>query len=377
MRLLPSFLCTRVVLVHVCGYGPRSHFLRPVVLATGYLAWFLTNLGHACPTGSDETTEVYLDGLVLQTLLDRFRELATPGPFGYEWLYHHPGAGWHSQHVVIGCVIHGNEHGTLPAACDFAQALRDGAITSGGPVTIMLGNIEAALADKRFLEEDFNRVFTFDRPAASLERRLAERVRPVLDAADVFFDLHQTQTPTERPFWTFPWGDGLGEWARALQTAPVALTRRAGQAFSQGTCCLDEYVRNRGRVGITAELGMRGQDPTQAANAFASMKRLVGIVDAMQRGQQLREIAEAAPPVKYFTTAHIVPALTTDHRLRPGLCNWTRVSEGEVLSAPGAPELLAPESGFVLFPKYPGPTDPPPPELYRLAREVADVAELG
>lgn len=278
--------------------------------------------------------------------------------------------------MVIGCLIHGNENGTLPAAIEFAERLRGREVANQGPVTLLLGNVEAALADQRFLEEDFNRVFTFDRPATSHERRLAETVRPILDGASVFLDLHQTQTPTAQPFWTFPWSRELGDWARLLSAAPVALTRKAGQAFSQGTCCLDEYVRNRSQIGITVELGYKGQDPAQAANALTVMQRLVGAIDVLAAGGRLDELAAACSPVKYYTTAHVIPALTSDHRLRPGLQNWTRVHADELLSPPGCPELRAPESGFVLFPKYPRAGDPPPPELYRLAREVADLAEL-
>lgn len=371
-----AFLYRRVVVVHVGGYGPHTFFLSPAQTATGFMACAVADLLRLGATISDELAKVHLDGPVIRELLDRFRALATPSPFGYEWAYHHSGNSRHAQHVVIGCIIHGNESGTLPAACELAEALRGGQVSSGGPVTILLGNVAAALADKRFLEEDFNRVFTFDRPAVSLERRLAERVRPILDAADVFLDLHQTQTPTEQPFWTFPWSTELGHWARALQAAPVALTRAAGQAFSVGTCCLDEYVRSRGRVGITVEVGFRGQDPSQSASAMATMRRLLHVVDRVATGEGIGAIAEAAPTVRYYTTAHVVPALTKDHRLRPGIQNWTAVVEGELLSPPGGPELRAPESGFVLFPKYPGPTDPPPPELYRLAREVADPGEL-
>ena len=340
------------------------------------MAWPRAELPRRGATASDELAVVHLDERVIRELLDRFGAVATPGPFGYEWVYHHGGSGRHGKHTVIGCVIHGNESGTLPAACELAERLRAGEVTSGGPVTILLGNVEAALADKRFLEEDFNRVFTFDRPATSHERRLAERVRPILDAADVFLDLHQTQTQTERPFWTFPWSSELGHWARALRAAPVALTRASGQAFSHGTCCLDEYVRNRARVGITVEIGFRGQDATQSANALSTMQRLIGLVDRVATGEAIEVLSTFEPAIEYYTTAHVVPASTNAHRLRPGLHNWTHVVAGEILSAPGGPELLAPETGYVLFPKYPGPNDPPPPELYRLARRVIDPSEL-
>jgi succinylglutamate desuccinylase len=313
---------------------------------------------------------------VIDALLERFRRLANPGPFGYPWAYHQPGSKGHDKHIVIGCLIHGNEHGTLPAACEFAERLARGEINPGGPVTILLGNVAAALADQRFLEEDFNRVFTFDRPAASLERRLAESVRPILDAADVFLDLHQTQTPTQRPFWTFPWSRELGDWAHVLAAAPVALTRPAGQSFSQGTCCLDEYVRNRGRVGITAELGYRGQDPAQAEAALAVMGRLVNAVNALEAGTPMQDLVAQSEPVTFYATAHVVPGLTSDHKLRPGIENWTYVEENELLSPPDASEVRAPSSGYVLFPKYPKPTDPPPPELFRLARKVENLAEL-
>ena len=313
---------------------------------------------------------------MIADLLEQFRRVATPGPFDYEWCHHTPGAGNHTRHIVIGCLIHGNENGTLPAALELVDALNAGSLLPQGPVTVLLGNTQAALADRRFLEEDFNRVFTFDRRAESLERKLAESVRPILDQADVFLDLHQTQTPTRQAFWTFPWTPDLGQWAAALQAASVALTRPNGQSFSVGTCCLDEYVRNRGNVGITVEIGYKGLDPAQAVLALATMKRLIDVVDQLESGRTtLEKLAGDAPVVQYYRTAHIVPG-TAHRRLKSGFGNWTPVHKGELLSAPESEELRAPEDGFVLFPKYPGPHEPTPPELYRLAREVTDLREL-
>lgn len=313
---------------------------------------------------------------MLDELLEGFLARRDRGPFSYEYCHHHAGADRHTSHTVIGCLIHGNEHGTLPAVLRFVDALQSGELVAGGPVTVLLGNPEAARAGERFLEEDFNRVFTFDRPAESHERRRAEAVRPILDAADVFLDLHQTQTPTEGPFWTLPWSASLGLWARAIAAAPVGLTRRSGQQFSTGTCCLDEYVRQRGKTGLTAELGMRGQDPVQAERAFQAMQRLVRTVDAVAEGTPLAALAATMPKIAWYVTTHVVPAETSEHRLRPGIGNWTTVAAGERLSPDDGPEILAPASGRVLFPKYPRPTDPPPPELFRLAEPLTDPQTL-
>ncbi len=309
--------------------------------------------------------------------LDQFQASCDPGPFAYPYCHHQRGDGRHGFHLVIGCLTHGNENGTLPAALRCLEALKQGRLQPGGPVTLLLGNTRAARENRRFIEEDFNRVFTFDRPAHSLERRLAETVRPILDAADFFLDLHQTQTPTLKPFWTFAWDNRHAQWARALEAAPVGLTRPAGQQFSTGTCCLDEYVRSRGRVGLTVELGHRGLDAKQAEHALRIMQRAVQVVDLVgPHPQSLQEVAQASSPIDWYQTTHVVAAESTQYRLRPGLINWLEVQAGETLSAPGCPEIVSPTRGRVLFPKYPAPSEPPPPELFRLATPVSNPESL-
>lgn len=287
--------------------------------------------------------------------------------------FHHPGTGRHERHVVLGFLIHGNEHGTLPAALRLQEELQERRLEPGGPVTLLIGNPEAARKDERFLEEDFNRVFTFDRPATSLERRRAEAVRPLLDSAHFFLDFHQTQTPTYSPFWTFPWNEELALWARALAIAPVGLTRKAGQAFSPGLCCLDEYVRNRGQLGLTVEVGFRGADPVQAELAYQGARRLLQLIDALQSGEtSLENAALAQAELSWFSTTHTIRTTSPELRLRPGLQNFSPIQQGERLSADGSPELHAPASGVALFPKYPAPGQAPPPELLHLAEPVAN-----
>lgn len=314
---------------------------------------------------------------LITQLLDQFRTQNAPGPFDYPYCHHHQGNGQHGFHLVIGCLTHGNENGTLPAALRLLEGLNQGRYQTGGPITLLLGNTDAARANRRFLEEDFNRVFTFDRHAESLERRLAETVRPILDSADFFLDLHQTQTPTLKPFWTFAWDGEHAQWARALNAAPVGLTRPKGQQFSTGTCCLDEYVRRRGRVGLTVEIGYRGLDQQQAEHALRIMQRAMQVVNLIASGKQpLEEVARASSAIEWYHTAHVVAPASPQHRLRPGLINWLEVDVGETLSAPGSPPILSPARGHVLFPKYPSPTDAPPPELFRLATPVADPEAL-
>lgn len=308
--------------------------------------------------------------------VELFLEGATESPagvLGHAYFDAAAGKRLRQQHLVISFAVHGNEWGTLPAAVDLLWGLKSGEIVCNGPISLLLGNLDAIKRDVRFVEEDYNRVFTFDGKRESLERRRAEHVRPILDEADFFFDLHQTQTKTESAFWTFPYTSQLADWARVIAAAPRALVRAPGGAFSQGQRCLDEYVRLQDKVGITVELGEKGADLRQAAAAYGAVVRLIEAYDLVCTGERtLRELADNAPELNWYETVEVIAPPSADARLKQGLNCFTQVEQGEVLSAPDSPLIIASQSGYVLFPKYPAADQPAPPELLRLAVPVHD-----
>lgn len=305
--------------------------------------------------------------------LSEFERRADPGPFQIPYVHHFGAEPVHdSPHLVMGVITHGNEFGTLPAVLRLQEELLTSSVPQSFRVTLLLGNPDAALKNCRFIDEDLNRVMTFDRPADNLERRRAEELRPVLDSADLFLDIHQTQKPTESPFWTMPWEGNLGLWARALGGASAGLTRHPGGQFSQGKCCLDEYVRLRGKIGITVEVGERGEDEAQENLAYQIMRRAVDVQGRLVFGAQLLDMAEEMPQIDWHATADVVPAASAEHRLRPGIHNFAQVKKGDLLSPTGSPEIRASDDGRILFPKYPAPSDPPPPELFRLGVPLSD-----
>jgi len=313
----------------------------------------------------------------VETCLSQFESLATPGPLAIPWTSHFPGEERIKTHLVLGFITHGNEWGTLPAALRVLAELKTGHLKSAGPITFLLGNPRATRKNVRFVDEDFNRVFSFERPADNGERQRAEEVRPLLDSADIFLDFHQTQTPTESPFWTFPWDEAHAHWAQIIAAAPLGLTRPPGGVFSKGKCCLDEYVRNRGKIGLTAEVGTKGADKVQEELTYQSIVRLLSALERIEvENCSLQELAEVAPPVQWYQTAEVVAARTKDDRLRDGLGNWSSVDQGEILSAPGGPLLRASQSGKILFPKYPQPGEPLAPELFRLGTPLENPSEF-
>ena len=306
-------------------------------------------------------------------LLARFEARCDPGPYSGRCIHHRDG-GAHDLHVAFGVLTHGDEVGPLPAALGLIEDLDAGRLAFGGRLTIIAGNPEAALAGRRFLEADLNRVFT--EGPDSLERRRARELMPALDDCDLFIDLHQTAGPSLGAFWTLPWSTPAWRWIRVAGGGRLWVTRAPGLGFASGTRCGDEYVRRRGVPGLTLELGERGLSREASAAAAAVMRRVLAAADAIAGGASLAELAAAREDLRFLITAHKEPFGDPARRLLPGLANFQEVRAGQRLSG-GGPELIAPLSGHLLFPKYPprGPdgraVPPVPADLFRLLRPPA------
>jgi succinylglutamate desuccinylase len=304
----------------------------------------------------------------LKSLLADFNSAAEPGPFAYEWCHHHPGE--RPFHLVLGAMVHGNEFGSLPAILRLVQALRSGALVPKVQLTVFIGNPEAALVNRRYLQADLNRVF-LDNPHHGHEHERARAIMPILDQADAFIDFHQTIEETKQPFYIFPWSPEGWYWARAMQSARVWVTRDPSTQFAQGTRCTDEYVCLRGKPGLTVELSQKGFHPEAEALCWQSILAAIRTAEAINDQQSLADVAAVQPDLEFYTPTHLEEFASAEHTLRSGLVNFQPVTAGERLSADGAPELIAPADGMLLFPKYPDRVQgravaPLPSQIYRI-----------
>ena len=150
------------------------------------------------------------------------------------------------------------------------------------------------MEDARYLEADLNRVF-LDTGNDRHEDRRAKQLMPILDAADVFLDFHQTILPTAQPFYIFPWQEVGWQWARAVRGTDVWVTRDPSVGFSSGSKCSDEYVADRGRPGMTLELSQKGFSDAAEALCFQAMVDTLAAADEVHSGIRIDELAARKP----------------------------------------------------------------------------------
>ncbi len=312
--------------------------------------------------------------------LDQFQGLALRYPGPAPWSFRFDG-GKHGQHILFGGITHGNEIGSLPSLAELAESLVNQKTQFGGIVTIMLGNVEACLANERFLEADLNRVF-LDAAPESKEKVRAQELMSLFEGIDLFVDFHQTIEPSEAPFFIFPFHLAGYHWARVASGGARLVTRDPAKEFATGQVCADEYARNLGVPGITIEMGQKGLTELSASLTSHSCLRIMTAMDRIASGESLESMIEAddESELQFFEIQFAQQFDSQFMRLVPGLKNFTPVKTGQVIGqsdADGSP-LTAPMDGYLLFPKYPRRLEnnaakrPYPTEIYNLAVEMKD-----
>ena len=106
-------------------------------------------------------------------------------------------------HVLVNALTHGNE---ICGAIVVDRLLRRGLRPVRGTLTLAFANVEAFFRfdpaspyASRFVDEDFNRVWTpdvLDGPRETAELRRARMLRPFVDAADYLLDIHSMLEPS-------------------------------------------------------------------------------------------------------------------------------------------------------------------------------------
>lgn len=315
----------------------------------------------------------------LDDCLRRFDQLQEkfPGPAPDTICMGQPGA---HPHLVLSILIHGDEVGPVPAALDFIEELECDAATLNGRVTLILGNRRAALQQRRFTEQDLNRVFLAEAPD-SYEKDRAAELMPVVREADLMLDFHQTIQPSVQSFYIFAFDRPTYLWARALGGAEVLVTRKRGGVFAAGWLSMDEYCLQRGIPSATLELGQKGFSEMSYQKAFATMNRAWKLINEMKDVRDLNELERLAarePQLSLFKQAGTQRFSSPDFRLVEGIKNFQAVKTGELLgSGLEGTELRAPGDGYLLFPKYPERDEagqalrPLPVDIYVFLQEAA------
>ncbi len=217
----------------------------------------------------------------------------------------------------------------------------------------IIGNPAAVQNGKRFVEHDLNRLFTNESNLVSDESIRAREIMSVIKSSNAVIDLHQTIQPTLQPFYIFSEHKPSWSLANSIGGASIYI---ADQSFPTDEKSADQFAQSLGIPGISVELSQMGL--RQDAIDFATH---VILQSAEVLNKQLEsgvlEFGASGDEADSLQAIQVVEDILFENpkdQLLEGWQNLSPVKRGEILGNRAYGSLiLAPQDGFILFPKYP------------------------
>jgi succinylglutamate desuccinylase len=270
--------------------------------------------------------------------------------------------------LVFICGIHGNEPAGALAAEHVATALESQIPMLRGRIVFLAGNRQALGAGLRFVRRDLNRGWSqpnLERLQRLAQHELGDEDQEQVELADalqqiateqgrplVVVDLHTTSGASP-PFVCF--GDTLRNRHLAMALPLPAILGL--DDLIEGT--LVGYCTERGHVSLSIEAGQHC-DPDAVERHVAAIWLLIvaarclparAVPELDGHRSRLEQTTAGYPRVVEVLHRHVVGP-TDQFQMRPGLANFARVAEGEVLAHDATGPLRAPKGGLLLMPRY-------------------------
>lgn len=308
----------------------------------------------------------------MKKLIDKittFHELCTDigltkiDSYGYEWA--RPD---NKLTLSLSGIIHGNEVGGLEVLIRLLSLLKSQTFTPKINLKIFLGNVEAYLQEKRFVETDLNRSFQIATPL-SLEERRAVVLEKLVKDSDFHIDIHQTIEPIEHPFIIFAHTEKNMNFARNTSPDLPIITYKNFSSAKVGKS-LSATASAYSASAFTIELGQKGWEEKQV---------LLGLT-LVQKAIQLIEENAIIPTASTswtncFTWGQTVLNEDFSLKLVKNYKNFDYVKSGELIAESETKKIYAEVDGPVLFPKY-GINQKQSKELVRVLRPIGKESDL-
>ncbi|MBI3230015.1 MAG: succinylglutamate desuccinylase [Burkholderiales bacterium] len=262
--------------------------------------------------------------------------------------------------VLLSVGVHGDETGPIELLAHLLDDLADKAQALAVDLLVVVGNIAAIAAGKRYLDADLNRMFRNERSAVLNAAREAERADQMMRATTAFFsqcgphrwhlDLHTAIRPSSYPrFAIVP--DIIPEAARKelvtlLGNGDIGAIIRNPKSAGTYSYFTSEHCQAAGTTVELGRVGVLGQNDLQQ---FAAMS---AAINSLLRGDaSLMPQAAEAPHV--FLLAQEIMKLSNDFKMSfdSKTQNFTSLAQGALIAEDGDTRYVVKHAEeFVVFP---------------------------
>jgi succinylglutamate desuccinylase len=267
--------------------------------------------------------------------------------------------------VTLTTLVHGNEIGGIEVFIKLLEEIRSGKIKLRTNLRLILANVEAYYADKRFIESDMNRSFGIDDPKTKEEIR-AKEIEKYLDDSDVLVDIHQTIGATKTPFFIFELDEASYNFARHLHSSLPIVTYAKKRDFKGKTST--GYLIGKNKIAVTIETGQKAVEDIQISLGLEIVRKALHT--------DFSRPLPSSPFANTFTFSQVISNPDRSLEMVKVYQNFDPVRNGELMAKNKTTEVFAETDGVVLFAKY-GDYAKTSVELALVLRPVQDLKELS
>lgn len=248
-------------------------------------------------------------------------------------------------------LVHGNEILGLPILNRTLQNLLSGQLQTGAELYFALGNVPAALADKRFLEKDLNRCFNENSEETLENQRALVLEKHFLDKLDYLLDFHQTVQKSDTAFFIFQYSSlNCFSHLNLMNTQTPTILQFENIGDQKGLSS-DEYIRLRRKFGTTLELAQIGLNQTYFELGYKACEKLIlNLAEIKNYKNNCKPFAEKLN-YQIFEISNRIVAEEDQSILHSQLKNFSFVERGQPIGQSEKGAITSPETGLLLFPK--------------------------
>lgn len=269
-----------------------------------------------------------------------------------------------SKTLTLCTLVHGNEVGGIEIFLKLLEEIRSQSLIVKSNLRLILGNVDAYYADKRFLETDLNRAFGLDSHLKKEELR-AREFEKFLQDTDVLIDIHQTIGPTSTPFFIFEYEKHSYDLARYLHPDLPIVAIAKKRSFKGKTSTA--YTIANGGMGITIETGQKAIEETQISLGLQIVRKAITT--------DFHQLLPDSLITNTHTFSQIISNPTGTLELVNHYSNFDPIKKGELLAMNSGEKIHSEVDGKILFPKY-GEYARTSVELALILRSVLSVEDI-
>lgn len=208
-----------------------------------------------------------------------------------------------------------------------------------GQVTFIQGNPKAIEENKRFIDQNLNRMFrpieTYtEEERESYEFKRAQELKPLLKECDALLDIHSSGTEDTIPFIICEPNS-----FEIVKEFPFEVVSYGFDGIEPGGT--DNYVNEHGGNGICIECGYH-YDPEAKDRAWESLKDFLILNNATDGELNV-------PKKQKVIDANYLYKTKVNFRLAKYFADFEEVAKGDLIGTDGNEKVYAPKDGVIIF----------------------------